>query len=120
MNTNSLKKNVLKVIFLVYSLTLIVMSVVPLDMPAPKEVPVDKIVHSLAYLVLAILTANALSPSGTKSNIIRAFIFTVLFGFTLECIQYFLPLRSFDIFDIACNIAGALVGSICVYGFKKI
>jgi VanZ family protein len=43
----------------------------------------------------------------------------VIFGATLELLQYYVPNRSFDLIDIAANTLGVLLGMILANYFSK-
>lgn len=107
-----MRQTIIKTVFIAYCLALAAASLYPLPAPPVTDLPLDKIFHAFAYLLLAMLRGLSTRTSG----VLKVFLFTVIFGCILEGIQYFLPFRSFDLTDIGCNIAGALVGSMIVYG----
>ena len=43
-------------------------------------------------------------------NKVETFFYCFFFGFAIECIQYFLPYRSFELLDQAANSFGAFAG----------
>jgi VanZ family protein len=49
---------------------------------------------------------------------LRWILVGLILAVTTECIQYFLPYRSFNINDLAANILGVLMGSVFFF-FKK-
>ena len=106
-----MRQIIIKTVFISYCLFLVVGSLYPLPAPPQTDLPLDKIIHAFAYLLLAVLRG----VSDRTAGILKVFLFTVAFGCILEGIQYFLPFRSFDLVDIGCNSTGALVGSMVVY-----
>ncbi len=66
----------------------------------------DKLAHVLTFLALGLLADRAFPA--------RAFDWTLWlpllgYGLTIECIQYFLPYRSFSLADLAADAAGLLL-----------
>jgi len=59
----------------------------------------DKLVHFVMYFFVAWSFRNL--------EIKRYILFSIMYGIFLECIQHFLPYRSFSIFDIFANTLGA-------------
>lgn len=86
-----------------------VLSVIPLSQPK-TEMPVDKIEHAVAYGIAAILFFRVLRR---RTTLYRAAAFSILaaaaYGAGIECVQYFLPHRTFSPGDLAANLAGAVV-----------
>ena len=66
----------------------------------------DKIGHFAAYSLLAWLATNL------GWNRVRIWIGASLMGVGVECVQYFLPWRSFEFLDMVANSTGALLGII--------
>lgn len=75
---------------------------------APLGVPLDKWVHALTYAVLAGLLAYA-----ARARAPRVLVAVVLvaagYGFGVEVVQSFVPLREFDLVDALANAVGAAV-----------
>ena len=73
---------------------------------------VRKNAHFFAYLVLGLLTANALRISGGLSytRAILAFGFCVVYAASDEFHQLFIPGRSGELRDVFIDTAGAIVG----------
>jgi glycopeptide antibiotics resistance protein len=47
-------------------------------------------------------------------------LFSIIFGITLEFLQYLLPFgRYFDFYDILANMAGVIIGIIILLFYKK-
>ncbi len=78
---------------------ILVLSIIPVEYPSVEGG--DKVSHFIAYFVLCFLFyLNRLSLG-------HAFIFSILYGASLEFIQYFLPYRSFSFLDMGANSLGA-------------
>lgn len=82
----------------------------------------DKYVHMSIFFIQVLLVlrgANALKILTTRNYFIYAFIGT-LYGVLIECIQQFIPLRSFEVNDMLANMAGALIAAAVFYIFEKV
>ena len=82
----------------------------------------DKYVHMSIFFVQVLLVlrgAKALKILTTRNYFIYAFIGT-LYGVLIECIQQFIPLRSFEVNDMLANMAGALIAAAVFYIFEKV
>ena len=79
----------------------------------------DLLMHFSGYVVAGISIGFAF---GKRSAAWR-FLVLFLFSTGIECIQYTLPWRSFDLRDIAANTLGVLLGLLCwwvgYYLFKR-
>ena len=69
----------------------------------------DKLLHFSGYVIFII---SAMLAYGKRRSFV--FLFMLLFAYSvlIECIQYFLPYRSFEVKDILANLAGLSVGSV--------
>ena len=78
--------------------------------------------HFSVYLVLGILTSNALRISGVplKKQILYAFVISVLYAASDEFHQSFVPDRGPSIVDVGIDSAGATVGISLYQGIRKI
>jgi len=76
----------------------------------------DIVFHAGVYAVLGILFKRALKNQFSSIGATKLIVFTVLFGliygFTDEFHQYFVPYRNADIFDLFIDVVGTLLGSI--------
>ncbi len=63
----------------------------------------DKLSHGLAFLLLSLL-ADFSYPEDKFT--FRKVFPLVVYGVLIECIQYFLPYRSFSVLDMLADIAG--------------
>jgi VanZ family protein len=72
----------------------------------------DKLLHALAYAVLAMLVFRALDTTGWTNRPHLLFwgslAATVAYGISDELHQAFVPARSAEILDVAADAAGAL------------
>lgn len=65
----------------------------------------DLLQHIFGYCILAVLAFQVF-----KKNNIRLILFAVLFlGLVLEAVQYALPARTFDIYDLLANLTGVAI-----------
>ena len=76
----------------------------------------DKLLHVIEYSMLGFLMARAFfSPDTKRSQAILfmiSFILSVLFAFSDEIHQYFVPDRTASLTDVMADGAGALIGTI--------
>jgi VanZ family protein len=121
-----LKKNAL-LISLTYSITLLTVSLVKLDLESVEDIVPsfgDKIFHFLAYTLFTWLWFNTLyfkfNYSKTKS-IYRSIFLAIIFGIIIEVLQLLVTTsRSFDLLDILANILGVLLATILLNNKIKI
>ncbi len=91
--------------------------------PSPKGIPQfafsDKIMHTAGYALLGALTARALFngnwgikdlQSSRTLLIIIAILFSAMYGVSDEIHQSFVAARCGDIFDVAADAAGSIIG----------
>ncbi len=71
----------------------------------------DKVSHFFTYLVLAILIKNV----HTRLSYLTCILICCNYSVITECIQYLLPDRQLDIFDMLANLLGTLLGVIIYY-----
>ena len=75
----------------------------------------DKILHIIAYAVLAFFISRALCKAhsvGYFNIILMGMFITGIYGLTDEVHQLFVPTRSADPFDLLADFFGGLIGSI--------
>ena len=74
---------------------------------------VRKYAHFFVYLMLGVLTANALRSSGMRGlkGLALAFAICVLYAASDEVHQLFVPGRSCQLTDVLIDSTGALIGS---------
>jgi VanZ family protein len=83
--------------------------VVPSGVPHPGFAPVDKWLHTVAYLGLTGTLAYALADAGGSRHRRAAAVFALAFatGLALELAQGLLPYRYFGLGDLLANALGA-------------
>ncbi len=91
--------------------------------PSPMEIPsftsADKLVHLLAYGVLASLIYCAREKSRAILHpIFIPFLIAFLYGVSDEIHQYFVPGREADVFDALANALGAFVFPLGIHAKK--
>ncbi len=64
----------------------------------------DKVMHFIAYTILAILY------SLTVKNHLKVLLCALVIGTSIEILQYFTPYRSFELLDIIADLFGSLLG----------
>jgi len=67
----------------------------------------DLVSHFLAYMALM---CSGMLAFPHRMYITKLFTAFLIFSILIECIQYFLPYRSFSLLDMISNAAGLLVG----------
>jgi len=108
-------------ILAVFCALLLVGSVVRIDCSGSKLTRLilgrDKILHGVAYAVLAVLTCRALSSvvRRTWAYVCLGMLFAVSYGALLEGVQADLAARSCSWADVAANALGATAGGlVCI------
>jgi hypothetical protein len=75
----------------------------------------DKTAHALLYSGLGFLVARALSGGAARPMRlgvpVAVVAFSALYGLSDECHQLFVPLRQFDLLDLASDVAGGAAGT---------
>lgn len=116
-------KKLTPVITIVYSLALIIVSLVKINNVPDIGISFgDKIFHFLAYFVLTLLwfyTFLYFFKFKSKKAIFFAAILSVLFGMIIEVLQENMTAsRSLDVYDAVANTLGALLASTVLW-FKS-
>ena len=73
------------------------------DVPSVAQGVNDKVAHLLAFMTLALLTDNSFPGKGFN---LRKSLPLVFYGMLIECIQYYLPYRSFSMLDFLADCSG--------------
>lgn len=94
------------------------------EFAGPKFPGEDKVLHLMAYGVLAGLVSLGMHRSGRAYAPRRLYWIPVLvsgiYGVSDEIHQYFVPDRTFSFGDMAANITGALLASaVCFLFFRR-
>ena len=109
-----------------WAAAILVVSVIPSEeLPDLHMWEPDKVFHALFYAILTGLVFMLIQPRRPHkiplNNVITAALLCILYGFCIECIQLWLPTRSFDIYDVLADSLGCLlaVGIILVISKRK-
>lgn len=92
--------------------------------PESKLLGYDKLAHLGVFAIfsITILFGNKLRHRKRKldnQKKLNAFFISVVYGIILESLQYFVPGRMVDIYDLLANTLGAIVGVILFSTFNK-
>ncbi|MFO8053375.1 MAG: VanZ family protein [Candidatus Omnitrophota bacterium] len=94
-----------------YALLIAVFSFVPFRAHSGLFFPrYDYFFHGITYFLLSFLLVNGLALNKKRNPYFYGFVYSFLYGFFIEIIQFFLPFRSFETKDILINLIGALLG----------
>ncbi|NAS32107.1 hypothetical protein GTQ40_14060 [Flavobacteriaceae bacterium R38] len=117
------KKQILLILAIGWTLLLTVLSLFSIsDLPKIKFNASDKLIHTLFYLVLAVVWLfyfDQKKESALKNKFIIAIgVFLFIYGIVIEVLQDVLPYRrTADIKDMIANAVGILIG---IFVFKII
>jgi len=92
----------LKLLFWIYVIIISYFSFIPHSSPSIHYI--DKIKHCLAFIVFAFLIQKSY-----KVNNLFTMVYVVLFGAFIEFVQFFIPYRSADVFDVLADVTGGLI-----------
>lgn len=76
----------------------------------------DKLLHFSGYAVFII---SAMLAYGKRRSLVFLFVLLFAYSILIECVQYFLPYRSFEVKDILANLAGLAAGSVIWFGITR-
>ena len=96
-----------------YAVLIAVLAVWPFSPQISRALgPLDKLLHLCEYLLLAWCVVQAARASGWPRGkaLALAFLFPTGFGVFLEGVQSFLPYRSAELWDVAANTVGTVLG----------
>jgi VanZ family protein len=86
------------------------------SLPTPSIPHLDKFVHAVEFAILGYLLFRAVihTPSFwlQKHALLIAIMVAICFGLSDEIHQFFVPLRQLDMFDLAFDSLGAIMGSL--------
>lgn len=94
-----------------YIFFIVFISVIPVNIRHSLRFPLDKVIHFFVYLIFSFLLSNTLALNRQKYSRLKGFLYTFGIGLAMEALQYFLPYRSFEVFDVFSNTLGALLGT---------
>lgn len=105
--------------FILWLVIVFLLSVVPVPgIRILSSLPLDKIVHFVLYGVTAVMLYRILRARySAKRSVLYSISVSAFYGALLECVQFFLPYRSFSTADMTANTLGAAVFA-GVYFFK--
>jgi len=94
-----------------YTCLIFIFSFLPVSAPSALAFPYyDKVLHFMIYMLLSFLVLNTLHKQGKSRSVMAGFLYACLIGLIVECLQFTMPYRSFEVADIACNCCGAGMG----------
>jgi len=77
--------------------------------------------HMIAYGTLCFLTCMWLRVAdNSQSTVLRGFVYTSLYGLFIECVQFCVPYRSFEMGDILINCLAAATAIIPCYAIIRL
>ncbi len=110
--------------FIYYQMPAIAMASAIFIVSSMEKIPVieltfrweDKLLHAIAYAILAFLTARAFyyqdgKPAWRRNAVLLAIAFAAFYGISDEIHQYFVPGRMMDFWDFVADFVGGLIGS---------
>ncbi len=97
-------------VYVIYVLIITYLSLTPVEHKV-SESTWDKSSHFIAYLILFIIVKKV----HTRSNYLSCAIICFIYSFILECIQYFIPNRCFEVLDMLANALGTSLGVAIYY-----
>lgn len=106
----------------VYTLILLYFSLgnVNAVLPDPVLKHQDKLLHFLAYIVLAFVWGLFAKSKCLTSPLLVSFLATLAFGIVLETVQELInSLRTTHIFDGIANCFGVVIGTLIVKCYQK-
>jgi VanZ family protein len=91
--------------YVLYIFIITYFSLTPLEHKIPVNVW-DKASHFTAYLFLVMFVRRV----HIKFSYITCVITCFSYSFVIECIQYYIPNRQFELLDMLANLLGAILG----------
>jgi VanZ family protein len=102
--------------YIIYVLIITYLSLTPIEHKIPVKIwDWDKASHFIAYLLLAIFVRKVHIRFSYLTCVITCFSYS----FAIECIQYFIPNRQFDVLDMLANLLGMVLGVIIYYLIRE-
>lgn len=100
--------------YVIAALIVIASTIKVSEFPSIPMPGIDKPIHFSMYALLTFVIAFDYSHFMKRRlncmNCIITPLIATLFGVLMECIQYFLPYRSFSLWDMLANTLGAILG----------
>ena len=112
-----MRKNIIGILFAVIWLVFVTVLLCTPGSRLPKinwqdKVLLDKWAHVFLFFVMVILWCRVYkSGLEIKKTFITITILSILYGVAMEVVQhYFIPMRSFDVWDMFADSVGAVAG----------
>lgn len=99
-------------------LMLIITSVPAPVLPPAGPIGIDKLIHCAEYMVFSILMIRASNLGGGKPGKRKILAAGLVFALLDELHQLLIPGRFFDLFDLAADSTGILLGQLFHYWLK--
>lgn len=96
--------------YILYVLIITYFSLTPIEHNISESIW-DKAAHFISYLFLVMIVKKV----HIRFNYLTCVIICCSYSFILECIQYFIPDRMFDVLDMLANVLGAFLGTLLYY-----
>ena len=96
--------------YVLYIFIITYFSLTPLEHKMPVNVW-DKAAHFISYLFLAMFVRRV----HIRFSYLTCVITCCSYSFVIECIQYFIPNRQFELLDMLANLLGAILGVVIYY-----
>ncbi len=117
-----INKNVFRILFWLSLAIISIASIIPQFSPQHIKISpdfsfrLDYVLHFLSYFFLASFLTIWKFSKNKKDKKYRLILFITIFGIIIssifEIIQYFLPSRTFNPYDMLCNFSGFIIGII--------
>jgi len=114
----------MKKLFWYWLIILLVINVIPLGNDINKIIhkPVfkfrlDYLIHFISFLIfipLYFIEIKLNCPIFSKKPVLKYLLIVVSSAILFECIQFFLPYRTFNPMDLISNLTGAIIGTIII------
>lgn len=110
----SVLKQYLLAISVVYTLTLIVLSLININKISDIGIAYhDKLYHVIAYFLLVVLWDATLNTNGLLSKLLYIAGASIIFGIIIEALQGTLTsYRANDVLDIGANVLGSVIATL--------
>ncbi len=96
--------------YVLYVFIITYFSLTPIEHKVSENVW-DKASHFVAYLLLFMFVRKV----HIRFNYLTCVVICCSYSFIIECIQYFIPDRQFDLLDMLANVLGVFLGVILYY-----
>ncbi len=83
------------------------------------EMRLDYLLHFLIYLPLGFALMKWSMPKRNNSKYFYAIILFLTYSILPELVQYFIPYRTFNPYDLLFNISGMIVGCLIVVSINR-